>query len=172
LTATSSTCPGCGLGLPDGGGPTHPYIGATAACWALYGELLSREFGDPAYFEPVHALTVHAYAVQHPGVPERRSIQSVCLHLCALCLIFERDAPIPRSTELMSRIGPVVRESLRWLDPPQPNGTLTVRDALRAGDPGQHADAIRRWGEDVWAAWAPHHPSVRGWVDLALGPPA
>ena len=35
----------------------------------------------------IHRLSVDTYAVQHPGVPERRSIQSVAVHLMCLCLV-------------------------------------------------------------------------------------
>ena len=70
-----SRCQGCGLVLPVRTGPTHPYIGACPACWALFGDVLAREYGDPAYFRP-HQVTVDTYAVQHPGTPERRSIQA------------------------------------------------------------------------------------------------
>jgi len=83
-------CPGCGLLLPAADGPTHSYIGASAACWALYGQVLAIEAGT--YRQPAwHRLTVDAYAVQHPGIPERRSIQSVCVHLISLCLMLEHD---------------------------------------------------------------------------------
>ena len=60
-------CPGCGLELPQRDGPVHPYIGASAACWSLYGEVLTREYGDASY-RSAHRLTLDAYAVQHPGV--------------------------------------------------------------------------------------------------------
>jgi hypothetical protein len=40
----------------------------------------------------VHPLTVDTYAVQHPGVPERRTSQSLALHLITLCLVIERGA--------------------------------------------------------------------------------
>ena len=55
----------------------HPYIGASAECWALYGELLAREFQSPAYFR-VHQLTVDSYAEQHPGSPERAPHRRRC----------------------------------------------------------------------------------------------
>ena len=72
-------CPGCGLALPARpDAPKHPYVGASAECWAVYGEVLAREYEDPAYFR-VHQLTVDAYAVQHPGAPERRSISNPSL---------------------------------------------------------------------------------------------
>jgi hypothetical protein len=50
----------------------HPYIGSASGCWLLYSEVLAREYGDLRY-APAHQLTVDVYAVQHPGVPERRS---------------------------------------------------------------------------------------------------
>jgi hypothetical protein len=71
----TSPCPGCRLVLSDHDGPTHPYIGASPACWALYGWLIAREFNNPPYFS-VHQMSTDTYAVQHPGVPERRTIQS------------------------------------------------------------------------------------------------
>jgi hypothetical protein len=55
--AALEICPGCGISLPRGDGPGHPYIGATPSCWQRYGELLAREFGDPGYFR-VHHTTV------------------------------------------------------------------------------------------------------------------
>jgi uncharacterized protein DUF5946 len=54
----------------------HPYIGAAAACWALFGELSARRSEEPA---SIARLATDTYAVQHPGVPERRAIQSVGL---------------------------------------------------------------------------------------------
>jgi hypothetical protein len=44
---------GCGALLPDVNGPTHPYLGASASCWAVYGEVLAREYGEYRY-PPVH----------------------------------------------------------------------------------------------------------------------
>jgi hypothetical protein len=74
-----SACPGCGL------------------------ELLAREYGELRY-PPSHRITVDVYAVQHPGEPERRSIQSVAVHLIALCLVLERDVATVKVRELMSRV--------------------------------------------------------------------
>jgi hypothetical protein len=161
------TCPGCGLALPpQPEAPKHPYIGASAECWALYGELLAREFQHPAYFR-VHQLTVDTYAVQHPGSPERRSIQSVGLHLMTLCLIVEDGVDPLDGPALHKRF--VRRPAFRWLAPPRPNGHLTVADALRSRNPEEHAKAARGWGEDVWESWAPHHRTVRGWIAESRG---
>ena len=161
-----SACPGCGLDLPDSNGPTHPYIGASAACWGLYGELLAREYGELRY-PPSHRLTVDVYAVQHPGKPERRATQSVAVHLMALCLVLEREVATVAVRELMDRIlraGP----ELEWLEPPSPNGAVTVRDVLASRDLAEHKEAVERWAADVWAAWSPHHERVRGWIGEAL----
>ena len=164
--AAASACPGCGLVLDANDGPTHPYLGASAACWALYGELLAREFG-PLDYPPEHRLTMDAYAVQHPGVPERRSIQSVAVHLMSLCLVIERGLPPERATPVLGRL-PKKELDLRWLEPPRPNGRLTLRGPLEAVAGEAHTVAVEAWARDVWLAWSPHHETARGWLDAAF----
>lgn len=160
-----STCAGCGLALPHRQGPTHAYLGASAACWALYGEVLAREYSEPAYFG-IHQLTVDVYAVQHPGVPERRSIQSVALHLITLCLILEDGVDPIQGPKLHRRLAKHHR--FRWLEPPHPNGRLTVADVRRATSRPGHERTVEAWARDVWRAWAPHHATVRRWIDRGL----
>jgi len=154
-------CPGCGLALPAHPGPTHPYIGASAACWARYGELLAREYG-PLNLREGHRLSVDAYAVQHPGRPGRRAMQSVAVHLIALHLMLDHGHPPAYVT---ARLGPILSRlpPLHWLEPPRPNGTLTVRDVLDVEE-AHHGDQVRAWAVDVWSAWRPHHATVRGWL--------
>ena len=89
---SESACPGCGLVLPDHDGPVHDYIGASAACWQLYGRVLARDYGEFGMPDE-HKFIVDAYAVQHPGENVPRARQSVGLHLIRLCLMLERDAP-------------------------------------------------------------------------------
>jgi uncharacterized protein DUF5946 len=67
-------CPGCGAVLPPSSGPTHEYIGASPACWAVFGEVLAAEYGDRTFW-PAHHITVDAYAAQHPGTDGRRQRQ-------------------------------------------------------------------------------------------------
>ena len=86
---TVVACPGCGAVVPDIEGPTHAYIGAGPGCWAAWGEFQARSFASPA-IAAVQPLAVDVYAVQHPGLAERRAIQSVWVHLVSLCLILER----------------------------------------------------------------------------------
>jgi len=161
--AGETNCPGCGLVLPARlAAPTHAYIGASAECWALYGEVLAREYEDPAYFR-VHQLTVDAYAVQHPGRPERRSIQSVALHLITLCVVIEQGADPSDGPKLHK--GLAKRPGFGWLEPPVPIGEITIADVRRAESSAEHERIVRRWARDVWAAWEPHHATVRHWVD-------
>lgn len=161
-----TTCPGCGQLLPEQQGPTHPYLGSSAACWALYGEVLAREYSDPDYFR-VHQLTVDAYAVQHPGVPERRAVQSVALHLITLCLVLEEAADAGEGPKLHRRLAQR-RPRFHWLEPPRPNGRMTVADVRRAASAAEHERIVAAWAHDVWAAWEPHHATVRRWIDRSL----
>jgi hypothetical protein len=126
---------------------------------------MAREFNDTAY-APVHQMTTDTYAVQHPGVPGRRTIQSVALHLMTLCLVVEKGADPLDGPRLHQRM--VARSAFHWLEPPRPNGSMTVADLLRAEDPADHGRLVAAWARDVWDAWAPHHSIVRRWIEQTL----
>jgi Family of unknown function (DUF5946) len=160
-----SACPGCGLLLPIHKGPTHAYVGASPACWRLYGQVSTLSWGA-AQGLPLSRLVVDTYRVQHPGKPQVRAVQSVAVHLMGLCMVLERGEE-PHLLALRDR-KPVRRTlDLHWLHPPRPNGTLTVVGPLHARGPDDHAASVEAWARDVWAAWAPHHETVRRWVDVA-----
>lgn len=152
-------CGDCRLQLPRGEGPRHPYLGASASCWALYGQVLAREYSDPAYMK-VHRLTVDAYAAQHPGKPERRSIQSVWVHLVGLHLVVERKSSGDFARQVIGALagGPF---ELNWLVPPDCLGPVTVADVARAADAKAHTEAVLDWANSVWASWRDHHDLVR-----------
>jgi len=158
-------CPACGVALLAHSGDAHPYFGASASCWAMYGQVLAREYASPPLMR-VHRLTVDAYAAQHPGKPERRTIQSVWVHLAGLYLTLERDL----SHEFARRvIGSLTRSSdlLEWLAPPDDLGAITVVDAYQASGPDEHSAVIRRWAESVWAAWHQHRQAIIAIADRA-----
>jgi hypothetical protein len=156
-------CAGCGALVPVTDGPTHPYIGASSGCWAIYGEVLAREYGEYAY-PPVHRLTVDAYAAQHPGVPSRRSIRSVAIHLISLHLILERGYEPEGATAAIRDV--LARgHDLVWLDPPASPGAITVLDVVGARDLAEHAERVGGWAGSVWEAWEAHHGTIRRWAD-------
>lgn len=158
----SVACPGCGALLPPSDGPTHAYIGASAGCWALFGEVMAREYGDYGYPE-VHGLTVDAYMAQHPGTPSRRSIQSVALHLIGLYLALERgyDARrvIAERQQLLKR-----GDTFTWLEPLADMGPHTIVDVHATAALPHHERAVRAWAASVWAAWSVHHAQIRRWA--------
>ncbi len=159
-------CPGCGVVLGECDGPTHPYIGAGAACWALYGELLGHEYRELGYPE-CHRTTVDAYAAQHPGQREAGSIQSVAISLSGLYLVLERGFDGRSATAMKNRVL-VAKPGFKWLKPPQTDAALTVQDVLEMRREMPHCDAVETWGRSVWEAWELHHATVRDWVEEAL----
>lgn len=161
---TRTTCPGCGLALPVHMGPTHAYVGASPACWHLFARLSADPFARREG-TLLRRLVVDAYAAQHPGVPQRRSIQSVAVHLMGLCVLVERGADARQPVPVPGRT-PALRASVfRWLEPPDFAGALTAADVLEAGPGEEYTASAEAWAASVWAAWAPHHATVRGWLD-------
>ena len=160
-------CPGCGLELEElnARAPKHEYLGASASCWALYYELHAKQY------EGFGALTqirvIDAYCIQHPGVPERRAIQSVNAHLVALYLQLEKNFDGARVNTALQRVLKFANEFV-WLEPPTPNGTLTVADILTAGTPEQQADAIETYAREIWRAWQAHRATVLKWAAKIL----
>ena len=161
-------CVGCGAQVPRVDGPTHPYIGASAGCWAIFGEILAKEYGEWRY-PPIHRLTVDAYAVQHPGTPSRRSIQSVAVHLVSLYLVLEGGYDFRAATKAKNGVLRH-RDHFVWLDPPPSLGKMTVLDVHMAVDLAEHTELVERWARGVWDAWSPHHETVRRWAALGALP--
>ena len=164
--STITSCPGCGLALPVVDGPVHRYMIASPACWALYGEVLAREYSDPAVSE-VHRLSVDAYAVQHPGSTDRQSIQSVAVHLIRLCLFLEYGLTAEDANAAMLDAGKR-KHLFTWLQPPAAPGEITVADVAQATTAEAHKLMVRSWAECVWAAWSVHHDTVRAWLPAAF----
>ncbi len=137
---------------------------SSAACWHRYGELLARDYSDPAY-RTVHRLVVDAYAVQHPGQPSPQSIQSVAIHLMAFCVVFERHWDLDRATRLLGVAAATGHYA--WLAPPPTPAVLTVLHPLAATSAAGHATAVREWAHAAWQAWSAHHAQVRDWATRA-----
>jgi hypothetical protein len=144
--------------MPGIDGATHPYVGASSACWTRFAEV--NVSLPPARLA---RLVTDAYMVQHPGVPERRAIQSVCLHLTGICLVLQHGLPAAELSMMLQRILASPPE-WRWLDPPEPNGVLTIFDLGEALERYDAPDVIDRYVRSIWAAWAEHHGTVEAWA--------
>jgi hypothetical protein len=160
-----TTCIGCRAQIAETDGPTHRYLGASPGCWARFGEVRVRQQAWPGFAH--HQPTVDAYCVQHPGEPNAQTIQSVIVHLLSLHLMLERGATAAQSIATMRRLTEAGLP-LEWLPPPPSLGTLTIADVAAATDRVAHEAVVARWARDAFAAWAPHHATVRRWL-AALG---
>lgn len=157
-------CVGCGAQVPKKQGPTHEYIGASPGCWELFGQLLAKEYEEYNY-PPVHRLTVDTYAVQHPGSPSKKSIQSVAIHLIGLHLTLDLNYEAHHATQLLGQAAETFTE-YHWLEPPPSLGSLTILDVQGAANIKEHTDRVHIWAHTVWQAWQPHHEQIRAWTEL------
>lgn len=164
------TCSDCGIRLRISSGPRHPYLGASASCWALYGEVLTHEW-EVFHYPPCHRMLVDAYAVQHPGVPGPQAKRSVIGHLMSLCLLLEHGFPPKQATQTLARIVLWLKsqETLPWLPPPASLGKITVADLPGAIDLTEHTRRVEEWGKSVFEAWHPYHKQIRIWTGSILG---
>ena len=163
MTNRLERCPDCGALVPEIEGPTHPYLGASPGCWALYGEVIEQEYADYARYLPVHRLCVDAYAAQHPGVPSPQAIASVGVHLIRLHLMLERGLQ-PEKANAAMQWASRRKRAFTWLNPPSSLGELTVLYVRDARDPEEHIKRVGEWARSVWDAWSSHHETVRRWA--------
>ena len=152
----SIKCYGCGASVTKIEGQPHKYIGATQGCWNLYEQILVKEYGEYNYPELTHRLTVDTYAIQHPGQPNKQSIQSVNGHLVSLYFVFVKKLSGKEATKKLGKIL-ANNPKFEWLEPPIPNGQKTIVDVLKATDKEEHIKKVREWSEDVWNCWNSKH---------------
>ncbi len=150
-------CPGCGVDLPGDGSPAGPRSNASAACWALYGELAGYEAEHVVELGPLHQMMVDAYGSQHGG----RSAPSIGLAfgLIGLHLALERGWS-----------GLEVRDAHHWLgdrfrawpafERPVGRAAMTVEDVALTGTAAERSAAIRAWAEAVWQHWRGEHGRI------------
>jgi hypothetical protein len=156
-------CPGCRALLPDADGPTHRYIDASPACWAIYTTLNGG--GEPPMAPaPSNVLIVDAYAAQHPGTPSPQSIQSVAVHLITMYGVLEKGVPFDRTLwlrqeALNERYGPK-KDRFTWLTPPDFTGSITVADIARAPTPEARTAKAKAFVENVWRVWVKAHKGI------------
>jgi hypothetical protein len=155
--------------LQDLEGPVHLYMASSPACWAAYGEVMAREYSDPQRLS-YYRLSVDSYAVQHPGLPSRQTIQSVGVHLIRLCLLLERGLAMASANDAIVAAS-ARKHTFTWLVPPTHFGKVTVVDVARTQTDAELQQMVWAWAREAWAAWAEHHDTVRSWLP-ALPPQA
>ena len=144
-------CHGCGGQFERIDGPIHNYMLSSAGCWKRYGEVLAREYEDPALFATAHRLTVDAFALQHPGLADdKRAYQSVRLHYVSLFLIFEVGWTQRNATKALQTLAGRVFEPLP--DPPN-SFEITVADVWQA-NVEDHVAMVRQWAECAYTSWS------------------
>lgn len=140
--------------------------GGRAGCRERFETLLARDFSDPLFFR-VHRMFVDTYCLQHPE-DYCASGKSLAAHLAGLCWILEGGAIAAAGPDRLHRW----LSGDRKLDkPPLPErrGAMTIGDLPSDGDPRAWADAVRKWAESTWAAYADVHPVARKWMAEAAG---
>lgn len=145
-------CFGCGALVENIPGIPHKYLGTTQGCWNIYGQILAKEYCEYNYPETIHRLTVDTYSVQHPGQSSRQTIQSVNIHLIGLYYVLENNIIGKIVTK---KIGEILSKKpmFEWLEPPIPNGTITVTDVLLAKNIEEHEKTVTEWSKNVWNYW-------------------
>jgi hypothetical protein len=171
-------CPGCGALFPPYDGPTHRYVGASAACWALVSALTSGSPPEPELLArsctpqiaiswsrkdalPLDAVWGDAYGVQHHGDDSPQAIQSVAIHLLTLHGAFTRGA----DGMWIRRRALRTRGVYHKLEPPPLGCALTVRHLF----PSEETHAVATGGDyaySVYHAWmALHRTTVESWYE-------
>jgi len=168
-------CPGCGARFAFFDGPAHLYIGASPACWALYGALLVNAAPDltlvrgalapdvlpelwaMAEFPGAEALLVDAYAVQHHGDGSSQAVQSVAAHLLALHAVL-RQGVSAEHVQWVRRRALRRRGVFRVLEPPPEGSAFTILHLVDRG--GRGPVSIPRYVASVFAAWERLHATA------------
>lgn len=162
-------CPGCAARLPRSEGAVHRYIGASAACWELYSNLLNG--GEPP-LAPASAvgLLVDAYAAQHPGTPSPQAIQSVAVHLLTLYGVLVRGTGHDQALWIRRRAlreqGGAKHGRFYWLVPPSFAGSLTIADIVQGDTAAARTELVERYVSEVWTTWAEaYRDTVAQWYE-------
>lgn len=151
---------GCGLQTKKQKGETHAYMESSPACWNLYGQILAREYSDPQYMS-IHALTVDAYALQHPGKDNPQAVSSVYVHLHSLHGFFAQDVALAHLPVIRRKVAGFSKSAQR-LEPPYKDYIYHVTDVLTARDADEHIHLVTRWAESVYMHWSHYHEALIG----------
>lgn len=160
-----STCPGCGIHVPETDAALAPdRYNASAVCWQFYGELSAYTLThDDGTF--LHQRAVDAYAAQHVGDTMRPITGAFAL--IGLYLSVERRYT---GRQVQGAHGRLAARTKRWprFTPPSHAGTVTVRDVVQTPEGTQRDEMLRQWVVAVWDAWRDEHARIEALVRCFL----
>ena len=160
----TETCMACGLRTSKVDGPVHKYLISSPGCWAKYGEVLAREYENSEYMA-VHALTVDAYALQHPGIENLRTINSANIHLASMYCHFKLGKSIGELSQVKQKLTKH-KDQFVWMDPPENVSEITVADILESESASEHRKSVLKWSEYIYEQWEAHHSYIASLVSI------
>lgn len=147
-------------------GETHAYMLSAPGCWAMFCEVLEKEYTDYRYTR-AHQYTVDSYACQHPGSTEVQSaVNSVGIHLSSLYMVLERGMRLSKANQFKQRFAQYNKQQalIQPLSPPDSLGEITVCDIWSLEEEEKHFDLCEQWAVSAWRAWRVHHRTIEAWV--------
>jgi hypothetical protein len=164
MEPTLIPCPGCGAVLPATGGELDERFNATAACRALYHEVLYATLAlqDPEF---THQVAIDAYAAQHAG-PHVKPI-TVAFALVGLYLVWERGFTGRQVQRVHTALAPKTKAWPRF-SAPDACPWLTVQHPAASPDE-RRVEAIREWSHSVWQVWKPEEERIASLLQMYLG---
>ena len=140
-------CPGCSIRLPALDGPTDPYGGASPSCWAMFCEVLARDYGGYGYLE-AHQLVVDAYMAQHPAFSTAAGRRSVAVPLVGLLCALELGLSGQEVSRTIGRVFPE-KQDVEAFEPVPWLGEITVASVHAARDLEEHTARAKVWAGAV-----------------------
>jgi hypothetical protein len=153
-------CPRCKLVSPSCDIPPKNVLATSNGCWAKYGEILAREYSDPACMV-IHHLTVDAYFAQHVAFePSALAIASQNTHVIALylnrCKGYD-GAAMRAARAVIAKKAPVLGT---WIEPPTDLSATNISELLAVTDAQDHLRLVESWTAAVWKAWEVRAPEI------------
>ena len=160
-----TTCPGCGLPLPDRHLDPPDRLNASGECWQLFSNLCCYTVVQQNA-EFIHQNVVDVYEAQHAGGTTRNI--TVAFGLIGLYLALEKGYTGKEVQRAHMRIARF-RKNWPRLEPPSQPAVITILDVLTVQDGPEKDAMICRWMEAVWESWADRQVWVRETTDGLIG---
>lgn len=160
------SCFACGAKSLNIEGEIHPYMLSSPGCWAMFTEVMVREYQDIEYAR-AHHFSVDSYACQHPGDSKSgKAIRSVAIHMASLYMILEEKMSFSEAVNFKSGFAQFNKQKnlIIRLNPPENLGQITVFDVWNLENGSHHFETCHQWAQSVWQAWKDHHETIRIWV--------